>query len=53
MFVADHAGALSERFLFPNQPAELSRELSNKEELYFLCKRMGVPPGGEIPAIYR
>ena len=49
-FAADHAGALSELFLFPDQPAELSRMLSNKKELYFLCKRMGVPtPEAKFP----
>jgi D-aspartate ligase len=43
IFVADHAEALRERFLLPDQPAGLARSLSNKKELYFLCRKMGIP----------
>jgi D-aspartate ligase len=43
IFVADHAVALREGFLFPEQPAGLARSLSNKKEMYFLCKKMGLP----------
>lgn len=50
VFVADHAGVLSERFLFPEQPTGLCRTLSSKRELHFLCKRMGVPtPEAKFP----
>jgi D-aspartate ligase len=42
VFVADEAEALKERFLFPNQPAGLTRTLSSKKEMHFLCKKMGV-----------
>lgn len=42
-FVADHAAALRERFLFPDQPTGLARRLSNKKELHFMCKEAGVP----------
>jgi D-aspartate ligase len=43
VFVADHAEALRERFLFPRQPEGLVRTLSSKQGLYSLCKKMGVP----------
>lgn len=43
IFVADQADALREYFLFPNQPAGLARTLSSKKEMYFLCKKTGVP----------
>jgi D-aspartate ligase len=43
VFVADQAGALRKCFLFPDQPAGLARTLSNKKEMHFLCKKVGVP----------
>ena len=43
MFVADHAPALKEGFLFPDQPPGLARSLSSKERMYFLCKKYGIP----------
>lgn len=50
IFVADQAEALRERFLFPNQPTGLARSLSDKRELYFLCKKWGVPtPEASFP----
>ncbi len=39
----EHANVLKERFLFPQQPQGLGRSLSNKKEMYYLCKRMDVP----------
>lgn len=39
----EHANELKERFLFPEQPQGLARSLSNKKEMYYLCKRMDVP----------
>ena len=41
--VADHAEILAEHYLFPKVDPGLVRALSNKKELYFLCKRFGVP----------
>lgn len=41
--VADHADALAGPFLFPRVPPDLVRALSNKRELYFLAKRLGIP----------
>src|SRR6266566_132303 len=38
VFLADYASVLREEFLFPNQPAGLTRLLSNKETMYYLCK---------------
>jgi predicted ATP-grasp superfamily ATP-dependent carboligase len=50
IFVADQADALRERFLFPNQPIGLARSLSNKKELHFLCKRLGIQtPAASFP----
>lgn len=43
VFVDDYAPALREAFLFPNQPAGLARLLSNKETMYYLCKKHGIP----------
>jgi predicted ATP-grasp superfamily ATP-dependent carboligase len=43
VFVADHAGALKEGFLFPDQPAGLARSLSSKQSMYYLCKKYGIP----------
>lgn len=43
VFVADHAEALQEGFLFPNQPPGLTRLLSDKQTMYYLCKKHGIP----------
>ncbi|HEX6108082.1 MAG TPA: hypothetical protein VFZ02_01620 [Ktedonobacteraceae bacterium] len=43
IFVADHAVALKEGFLFPNQPAGLARSLSSKQKMYYLCKKYSIP----------
>ncbi len=43
VFIADHTAALKEGFLFPEQPEGLVRSLSNKKQMYFLCKQHGVP----------
>jgi D-aspartate ligase len=42
VFVANQAEALRKHFLFPDQPAGLTRSLCSKREMYFLCKKMGV-----------
>jgi len=42
-FVADHAETLKEKFLFPNQSASLTRSLSNKQQMYYLCKKHSIP----------
>jgi D-aspartate ligase len=43
VFVADHADALGEEFLFPDQPPGLIRLLSSKQSMYYLCKKHGIP----------
>lgn len=43
LFVADHADALKEEFLFPNQPPNLARSLSSKRRMYYLCKKYSIP----------
>jgi D-aspartate ligase len=51
VFVGDHAEALSESFLFPDQPKSLLRRLSNKKELHDLCRRLEIPtPEHVVPA---
>src|SRR6266851_5716783 len=50
MFLADHAGALSDSFLFPQQPAGLVRSLASKREMHDLCVRHGIPtPDAAFP----
>ncbi len=43
VFVADHASELKEAFIFPNQPPGLTRSLSSKKQMYFLCKKHAIP----------
>ncbi len=43
VFVADYATELKESFLFPNQPPGLTRSLSSKKQMYFLCKKHSIP----------
>lgn len=43
IFLADHMTVLGEGFLFPNQPAGLTRALSSKKQMYFLCKKYCIP----------
>jgi D-aspartate ligase len=43
LFVADHAAALREWFLFPDLEAATAHALASKRSLYLLCRRLGVP----------
>lgn len=43
VFVADHAGVLSEYFLFPRNDPRLVKDLMSKEGMYGLATRHGVP----------
>jgi predicted ATP-grasp superfamily ATP-dependent carboligase len=43
LFVADHAAALRQGFLFPNQPAGLARALCSKKQMYGLCRQYAIP----------
>ena len=50
IFLAEQAAILRKWFIFPQQSAALPRVLANKRELYFLCKKLGVPcPEVTIP----
>jgi D-aspartate ligase len=42
-FIADHADALREAFLFPIISSQLVRTLTDKKQMYFLARRLGVP----------
>lgn len=43
VFLDDCARALQEVFRFPQQPPGLIRALSNKQSMYYLCKKHGIP----------
>jgi predicted ATP-grasp superfamily ATP-dependent carboligase len=43
VFVADHADALKEQFMFPDQNAALVHSLCSKKEMYNLAKKFRVP----------
>jgi len=43
LFVADNAESLRAGFLFPDQPSGLARALSNKQQMFHLCREHGVP----------
>jgi D-aspartate ligase len=42
LFVAEHAQALRQHYLFPDLGAALVRTLASKKEMYFLAKRLGI-----------
>lgn len=42
LFVDDHCEELLQEYQFPRKPVGLTRSLSNKKELYALCKQMSV-----------
>lgn len=51
LFVARHADALQTVFRFPDQPHGLAERLSDKLELYRLCREYGIPtPMSLVPA---
>jgi D-aspartate ligase len=50
VLVADNAETLREHFYFPDQPAELMRTLSDKGEMFRLCRQLDIPvPETEFP----
>lgn len=42
-FVAEHQETLAKWYILPRLPRELPRKLSNKKDLYRLCKSAGIP----------
>jgi predicted ATP-grasp superfamily ATP-dependent carboligase len=53
-FVADHADALREHFVFQDNPPELIRALASKREMFCLAVRLGVPtPHTEFPTSFQ
>lgn len=42
-FIAQNAAALRESFLFQENSAELVQTLTDKKQMYFLAKRLGIP----------
>jgi D-aspartate ligase len=54
VFVDDHRGALSERFVTPDTPPGLTRRLASKRGLWELCQSCGVPaPTSSFPGSER
>lgn len=43
IFVVDHADALKQWFMFPNQEAGLVHSLCSKKKMYYLARKLGVP----------
>src|SRR5437016_672364 len=43
VFIARYAGALKEDFILPDMPVEQVQALSDKKQMYFLCKKHGIP----------
>jgi D-aspartate ligase len=48
IFVADHADALEEWFMFPNQKADLVHSLCSKKEMYYMARELGVPTADAV-----
>jgi D-aspartate ligase len=48
VFIADHAESLQNSFLFARPPQGLVRALSDKKQMYFLCKKLGIPTAETI-----
>jgi predicted ATP-grasp superfamily ATP-dependent carboligase len=50
IFLAEHGAGLRPWFIFPDQPAELPRQVAGKFSLFQLCRQLGVPaPAAEVP----
>jgi D-aspartate ligase len=50
IFLAEHGAALRPSFIFPDQPAELPRQVAGKFSLFKLCRELGVPaPDAIVP----
>jgi predicted ATP-grasp superfamily ATP-dependent carboligase len=43
IFVAEHAAALREWYIFPNQSPALARAVASKKEMFHLAKKVGIP----------
>jgi D-aspartate ligase len=50
IFLAEHGADLRTHFIFPDQPAELPRQVAGKFSLYQLCRDLGIPaPEAAVP----
>jgi predicted ATP-grasp superfamily ATP-dependent carboligase len=47
VFINDHVGVLSKRFIFPNQ-TDVASSMSNKKAMYYLAKENGIPTAGSV-----
>jgi predicted ATP-grasp superfamily ATP-dependent carboligase len=51
IFLAEHGAALQGKFLFPDPPASLPRQLAGKYSLHMLCAELGFPsPRSCVPS---
>src|SRR5438874_1482524 len=48
LFVAAHASALAEQFVFPKNPPDLVRALYDKREMYHVAKRLRIPTADTV-----
>ena len=50
IFLAEQGDGLRDRFLFPDPPRDLPRQVAGKYSLYQLCREIGVPcPQAAVP----
>ena len=50
IFLAEHGTALRSRFIFPDPPRDLPRQVAGKFSLHELCRELGIPsPAAAVP----
>src|SRR3984885_10157494 len=50
IFLAEHGAGLRPRFIFPDPPRDLPRQVAGKFSLYELCRELGIPsPAAAVP----
>ena len=50
IFLAEHGEGLRPQFIFPDQPAELPRQVAGKYSLFQLCRDLSIPaPAASVP----
>jgi D-aspartate ligase len=51
IFLAEHGARLRSRFIFPDPPRDLPRQVAGKFSLHELCRELGIPsPAAAVPA---
>ena len=50
IFLAEHGAGLRSRFIFPDPPRDLPRQVAGKFSLHELCRELGIPsPAAAVP----